>query len=74
MWFTQTTKGNIARITNDGIIGESKTVKGSEPFGITVDDEGDPWFTMMSAKQDRGVPVAPDVSPSATARQVRFRG
>jgi virginiamycin B lyase len=51
VWFTQTTKGNIARITNDGVISESKVVKGSEPFGITVDAEGDPWYTMMSANR-----------------------
>ena len=51
VWFTQTTRGNIARITNDGVISESKVVKGSEPFGITVDAEGDPWYTMMSANK-----------------------
>jgi len=36
MWFTQTTKGNIASINKAGVITEAKTVKGSEPFGITV--------------------------------------
>ena len=51
VWFTQTTRGNIARITNDGVISESKVVKRSEPFGITVDAEGDPWYTMMSANK-----------------------
>ncbi|HEY3021372.1 MAG TPA: hypothetical protein VGJ32_14340 [Solirubrobacteraceae bacterium] len=51
VWFTQTTKGNIARVTNDGVITESKAVKGSEPFGITVDADGDPWYTMMSANK-----------------------
>jgi streptogramin lyase len=51
VWFTQTTKGNIARITNDGVISESKVVKGSQPFGITADAEGDPWYTMMSANR-----------------------
>ena len=49
VWFTQTTKGNAARITNDGTITETKTVKGSQPFGITVDSEGDPWYTMLAA-------------------------
>jgi virginiamycin B lyase len=53
IWFTQTTKGNIARITEDGVdaivITEGKVVKNSEPFGITVDSEGNPWFTMLSA-------------------------
>ena len=50
VWFTQSTKGNIARIAN-GVVTESKTVKGSQPFDITVDAEGDPWFTMMSANK-----------------------
>jgi streptogramin lyase len=49
VWFTQTTKGNIARIDNAGVITEAKTVKGSEPFGITVDAGGNPWYTMMAA-------------------------
>ena len=49
VWFTQTTKGNIARITNDGVITEGKVVKGSEPFGITVEADGDPWYTMHAA-------------------------
>jgi len=51
MWFTQTTKGNIASINNAGVITEAKTVKGSEPFGITVAPNGDPWYTMMSANK-----------------------
>jgi virginiamycin B lyase len=51
VWFTQTTKGNIARITDDGVVVEAKVVKGSEPFGITVDADGDPWYTMMSANR-----------------------
>ena len=51
VWFTQTTKGNIARITNDGLITEGKVVKGSEPFGITVDAGGDPWYTMLAANK-----------------------
>jgi virginiamycin B lyase len=50
MWFTRTTAGNIARITPDGVITtQSKAVKGSEPFGITVTPNGAPWFTMLSA-------------------------
>jgi streptogramin lyase len=51
MWFTQTTKGNIARIDNAGVIMEAKTVKGSQPFGITIAANGDPWYTMMSANK-----------------------
>ena len=50
MWFTRSTVGNIARITPAGIITtQSKAVKGSEPFGITVAPNGAPWFTMLSA-------------------------
>jgi virginiamycin B lyase len=49
VWFTQTTKGNIASIDNDGVITEGKAVRGSEPFGITVDASGDPWYTMFEA-------------------------
>src|SRR5918995_4419304 len=55
IWFTQTTKGNIARITEvvDGItITESKVVRGSEPFGITVDpNTNNPWYTMLAANK-----------------------
>ena len=51
VWFTQTTKGNIARIDNSGVITEAKAVKGSEPFGITVAPNGDPWYTMMAANK-----------------------
>jgi len=51
MWFTQNTKGNIARIGNAGVITEGKVVKGSEPFDITVDAGGDPWYTMMEANK-----------------------
>ena len=49
VWFTQTTKGNAARITNDGTITETKVVKGSQPFGITVEPDGDPWYTLFAA-------------------------
>jgi streptogramin lyase len=49
VWFTQTTKGNIARITDAGVITEAKVVRNSEPFGITVAPNGDPWYTMLAA-------------------------
>jgi streptogramin lyase len=50
MWVTRSTAGNIARITPEGVITtQSKTIKGSEPTGITVAPNGDPWFTMLSA-------------------------
>ena len=51
VWFTQTTKGNIAQITDSGVITEGKVVKSSEPFGITVAADGDPWYAMMSANK-----------------------
>lgn len=48
MWFTRTTGGNIARISPTGtIMATTKVVKGSEPFGITVAPDGNPWFTML---------------------------
>lgn len=49
IWFTQTTAGNIASINNAGVVTESKIVKGSQPFGIVVAADGNPWYTMMSA-------------------------
>jgi streptogramin lyase len=51
VWFTQSTKGNIARIDNAGVIAEAKAVKGSQPLGITVALNGDPWYTMLSANK-----------------------
>ena len=51
VWFTQSTKGNIANINNAGLITESKAVKGSEPLQITVAPNGDPWYTMLSASK-----------------------
>jgi virginiamycin B lyase len=54
VWFTQTTKGNIARITDDGVITEAKVVKDSEPFGITVRPNGangDPWYAMLAGNK-----------------------
>jgi virginiamycin B lyase len=51
VWFTQTTKGNVARITDDGVITEGKVVRASEPFGITVAPNGDPWYTMLEANK-----------------------
>ena len=47
----KTTKGNIARIDNAGVITEAKAVKGSEPFGITVAPNDDPWYTMFAANK-----------------------
>jgi virginiamycin B lyase len=56
VWFTQSTKGNIARITDAGVITESvitegKVVRNSEPFGITLAPNGDPWYTMSAANK-----------------------
>jgi streptogramin lyase len=49
MWFTQTLTGNVARITPDGTISEGRSVKNSEPFGITIGPGGNPWYTMLNA-------------------------
>jgi virginiamycin B lyase len=51
VWITQTLKGNVARVTDAGVITEGKAVKNSEPFGITVDAAGDPWWTMSAANK-----------------------
>jgi virginiamycin B lyase len=52
VWFTQSSAGNVARITSDGVITEGKSVKGSEPFGITIGPDGQSvWYTMMSANK-----------------------
>ena len=51
VWFTQETKGNVAGITNAGVITEGKAVKGSEPFEVTVAPDGNPWYTMMAANK-----------------------
>ncbi len=50
MWFTRSTGGNIARISPPGaIMATSKVAKGSEPLGITVAPDSNPWFSMLSA-------------------------
>jgi virginiamycin B lyase len=51
VWFTQTTEGNIARITDAGVVTEGKVVKNSEPFGITVAPNGAPWYAMLEANK-----------------------
>jgi virginiamycin B lyase len=51
IWFTQDTKGNIASITNAGVITEGKAVKGSRPAGITVAPDGAPWYAMPGANK-----------------------
>jgi hypothetical protein len=33
------------------VVTEAKTVKGSEPFGITVAPNADPWYTMFAASK-----------------------
>jgi len=52
IWFSQEVKGNIATVTNAGVITEAKTVKGSGAAGITVaPDTGDPWYAMPDANK-----------------------
>ena len=51
VWFAQETRGNVARITNAGVVTEGKAVKRSGPFGIAVAPNGDPWYTMMAANK-----------------------
>jgi virginiamycin B lyase len=48
VWFSRTTAGNIVELSPTGaVLAESKVVKRSEPWGITVAADGDPWFTML---------------------------
>ena len=51
IWFTQELQGNVASITNAGLITEFKAVKGSQPAGITVAPNGDPWYAMPAANK-----------------------
>lgn len=51
IWFTQEIEGNAASVTNIGVITEGKTVKNSEPSGITVAADGDPWYAMRAANK-----------------------
>lgn len=51
IWFSQEVKGNIASVTNDGVITEAKTIKGSGAAGITVAANGDPWYAMPEANK-----------------------
>lgn len=44
LWFTQSGAGNIARISPTGVITVTKSVKGSGPLGITIGQNGDPWY------------------------------
>jgi streptogramin lyase len=63
VWFTQTTKGNIARITDAGVITEGKVVSNSEPFGITFTPNGDPWYMIILAL----TPIHPSASKEDSA-------
>ena len=45
LWFTQSGLGNIARISSTGLITEAKSVRDSGPLGITIGQDGNPWYT-----------------------------
>ena len=51
IWFTQETAGNAATITNAGVITQGKVVRNSQPSGITVAPNGDPWYAMRVANK-----------------------
>jgi len=50
VWFTQNLRGNIARITQDGVVTEASRAvdfadpKRPDPIGITIGANGDPWY------------------------------
>jgi virginiamycin B lyase len=49
VWFSRTTAGNIVQLSSTGaVLAETKLVRRSEPWGITVFN-GDPWFAMTGA-------------------------
>ena len=51
VWFTQNNEGNVAAITDAGVVTEGKAVKGSQPLGVTVDGSGNPWYAMQAANK-----------------------
>ena len=57
VWFTPDDQGQHRPITNAGVITESKAVKGSEPFGITVDARRRPLVHDDVGEQDRRAPA-----------------
>lgn len=60
MWFTRSTAGDIAQIDARGaIVAQSKAIRGSTPFGITVTAGGDPWFTMIDANKIAKLDITP---------------
>ena len=42
---------NIARLLATGTITQGKVVKNSGPYGIVLDAEGDPWYTMLDVSK-----------------------
>lgn len=60
MWVTRSTAGDVVQIDPSGAItAQSKAIKGSTPFGITVTAAGDPWFTMLDANKIAKLDVTP---------------
>ena len=60
MWFTRTTTGDIEQISPAGVIlNASKAVKGTEPTGITVAPNGNPWFAMLAADKIATLQLTP---------------
>ena len=51
VWFTQNLRGNVARITQAGVVTEaSKAIdfadpKRPDPIGITIAANGQPWYS-----------------------------
>lgn len=50
VWFTQSVADDVGRITADGVYGETRSIKGSVPFGITLGHDGtSAWYAMTDA-------------------------
>lgn len=52
LWFTETAKNRIARVTQNGVIEEYEVpTSASEPWGIAVGSDGRVWFTEYAANK-----------------------
>ena len=64
LWFTQTTKDNIARITNTGVITEAKASRAASRSALRS-TPGDPVVHDDGGQQDRRIPAALDKGRAA---------
>jgi streptogramin lyase len=53
VWFAQSVAGNVARITTPGVMSQGRRMKGSEPSGVTVAPDGNPWYAELALTRSR---------------------